>query len=467
MRGLFTKIFLCFWIAQSLTFVISTTLILQQHHFARPDQLVDVLKTTFGNEARAAADAYESGGCDGFARFAAGLHQTVYLADSSAHLLCQHGDSSVYNEALSRMEQARLTSTRVGQEYLWSLQIHSASRRQYFFLLSRPFRSNYGWLGNLRFFAFPQLPVAIVVFGLTTFVLVLLLTRPIARLRAAARDLASGKLKTRVAKTRTGRLLGGDEIQGLVHDFNHMAEQLESQVAAQKILLRDVSHELRSPLARLSVALELAREEAPAHMTDQLQRIERETGRLNQLIGDLLRLSSMESSNARLDQSEFSLNELLEEMLADAEFEARQRTCRVDLHTSCSCTVSGNPELIYRAVENVVRNAIRYTQDGSVVELDLSSDGQPGEYTAVLQVSDRGPGLPEGELRNVFQPFYRVDDARQRNTGGFGVGLALTERAVRLHHGEVRAQNRQGGGLTIVLRLPCVKVQVSPSVPVA
>jgi two-component system, OmpR family, sensor histidine kinase CpxA len=466
MRGLFTKIFLCFWIAQSLTFVISTTLILQ-HHFARPDQLVDVLKLTLGNEARAAANAYESGGCDGLARYAAGLHQTVYMADSSAHLLCQHGDSSAYNEALSRMEQARLSSTRVGQEYLWSLQIHSASKRQYFFLLSRPFRSNYGWLGNLRFFAFPQLPVAIVVFGLTTFVLVLLLTRPIARLRAAARDLATGKLKTRVvAKTRAARLFGGDEIQGLVDDFNHMAEQLESQVAAQKMLLRDVSHELRSPLARLSVALELAREEAPPRMADQLQRIERETARLNQLIGDLLRLSSMESSHARLDHSEFSINELLEEMLADAEFEAQQRTCRVELRASCSCTVPGNPELIYRAVENVVRNAIRYTQDGSVVELDLSSEGSAGQQSAVLQVSDRGPGLPESELRNVFQPFYRIDDARQRNTGGFGVGLALTERAVRLHHGEVQAQNRPGGGLTITLRLPCVRVEALRPTPV-
>jgi two-component system, OmpR family, sensor histidine kinase CpxA len=465
MRGLFTKIFLCFWIAQSLTFVISTTLILQ-HHFARPDQLVDVLKTTFGNEARAAADAYESAGCDGFARYAAGLHQTAYLADSSAHLLCQHGDSSVYNEALSRMAQARLTWTRVGSEFLWSLQIHSASKRQYFFLLSRPFRSNYGWFGNLRFFAFPQLPVAIVVFGLTTFVLVLLLTRPIARLRAAARDLASGKLKTRVAKTRAGRIFGGDEIQGLVHDFNHMAEQLESLVAAQKMLLRDVSHELRSPLARLSVALELAREEAPPRMTSQLQRIERETGRLNQLIGDLLRLSWMESSPALLDRSEFSLNELLEEMLADAEFEAQRRTCKVDLHAGCSCTVRGNPELIYRAIENVIRNAIRYTKDGSVVEVDLSCDAYMGQPTAVLRVSDRGPGIPEDELKNIFQPFYRVDDARQRNTGGFGVGLALTERAVRLHHGEVQAQNRPNGGLTVALRIPCERVQVSHPVSV-
>ena len=141
--------------------------------------------------------------------------------------------------------------------------------------------------------------MAIVVCGLTTFVLVLLLVRPIGKLRVAARDLANGELATRVAEPDgEERLFGGDEIQGLVHDFNYMAERLERLVGAQKILVRDVSHELRSPLARLSVALELAREEAPPSMMVHLQRIEREAGRLNLLIGQLLRLSSMESTNA-------------------------------------------------------------------------------------------------------------------------------------------------------------------------
>jgi two-component system sensor histidine kinase CpxA len=355
-------------------------------------------------------------------------------------------------------------SNSVGDEYLWSTAIHSASGRRYLFLLSRPLTGNKHWMRDLLHFAFPQLPVAIVVFGATTFVLVLLLTRPINRLRIAARSLANGELATRVPKPDgEERLFGGDEIQELVHDFDYMAERLERLVGAQKILLRDVSHELRSPLARLSVALELAREEAPPSMMGHLQRIEREAARLNLLIGQLLRLSSMEATDASVQTEVFRLNGLLETMLPDAQFEAQQRACKIRVLNRCDCMVRGNPELIYRAIENIVRNAVGYTREQSVVELKIRCEEHAGVRTVILEVSDDGPGLPENELENIFRPFYRVDDARQRETGGFGVGLAIAERAVRLHHGEVRAQNRPEGGLMVSLRLPCEKVRSAGS----
>ena len=463
MRGLFTKIFLFFWIAQSLTFILSTIYIVQRYRFAGPGQSQDLLEATLKNEAAGAANAYEQSGCAGLRKYSTSIGQTTYLAGPAAEFLCGPADAALYNQALARADKAAgVVSTQVGAEYLWGTSIQSASGRNYFFLLSRPYRPRKtSWLRDLRRFANPQLPVGIVVFGLTTFVLVLLLTRPIAKLRAAARDLARGKLETRVSKPDRTSIFGGDEIQGLADDFNHMAERLESLVGAQKMLLRDVSHELRSPLARLSVALELAREEAPERMMDQLQRIEREAGRLNLLIGDLLRLSSMEANDASIGNAEFSLNDLLEEMLADAKFEAQQRSCTVQIHSNCHCTVRGNPELIYRAIENVVRNAIRYTREESVVELELSCDDGPRGQTAVLEVKDQGPGIPENELKNIFRPFYRIDTARQRNTGGFGVGLALTERAVRLHHGEVHAQNRPGGGLAVILKIPCQTVEIT------
>jgi two-component system sensor histidine kinase CpxA len=275
-------------------------------------------------------------------------------------------------------------------------------------------------------------------------------------LRAAARDLARGQLNTRVPSLRReARIFGGDEIQGLEHDFNHMAEQLESLVAAQKMLLRDVSHELRSPLARLSVALELAREDAPAGMSANLERIEREAGRLNALIGQLLRLSSLEASNAIADSETFSLMHLLEELLPDIEFEARQRACAIKLDSACDCVVHGNSELVYRAIENIARNAIRYTKEASSVDMGLRCEMCEGHRICVLTISDQGPGLPESELQNIFRPFYRVDNARQRDTGGFGIGLAIAERAIRLHHGQVYAINRAGGGITMIITLPC------------
>jgi two-component system sensor histidine kinase CpxA len=458
MRGLFAKIFLGFWIAQSLTFLISTVLILRRQ-FVRPNEIMDVLNTTLPIAATAAANAYEVGGCAGLQQFAASLRQTIYLADTPAHFLCEANVSSAAAGVLANLNsKPRVHSRLVGEQNLWSTAIQSTSGRTYFFLLSRHHTASTYGLRELLFFAFPQLPVAIVVFGITTFILVLLLVRPIGRLRIAARALANGELATRVAKPDgEERIFGGDEIQGLVQDFNYMAEQLERLVGAQKILVRDVSHELRSPLARLSVALELAREEAPSSMQEHLQRIDREAGRLNLLIGQLLRLSSIESTNASSHLDKFTLHGLVEELLPDAEYEAQQRCCKIQVLEHSDCTVQGNHELIYRAIENIVRNAIRYTRQDTVVELKIRCGERAGRRMVTLDVADSGPGIPETELENVFRPFYRVDAARQQDTGGFGVGLAIADRAVRLHHGELRARNRPEGGLTISLSLPCEK----------
>ncbi len=458
MRGLFAKIFLGFWIAQSLTFLISTVLILRRQ-FVRPNEIMGVLNTTLPSAATAAANAYEAGGCAGLQQFAVSLRQTIYLADTPTHFLCGASASSAAARVLASVNtDPGAHSTLVGDENLWTTAIQSASGRRYLFLLTRHHAASSHGLRELLFFAFPQLPVAIVVFGITTFILVLLLVRPIGRLRIAARALANGELATRVAKPDgEERIFGGDEIQGLVHDFNYMAEQLERLVGAQKILVRDVSHELRSPLARLSVALELAREEAPSSMQEHLQRIDREAGRLNLLIGQLLRLSSLESTNAASHLDQFTLHGLVEELLPDAEYEAQQRGCKIKLLEHSDCMVQGNQELIYRAVENIVRNAIRYTHQDSVVELKIRCEERAGVRMVTLDVTDSGPGIPETELENIFRPFYRVDAARQQDTGGFGVGLAIADRAVRLHHGEVRARNRPEGGLNVSLSLPCEK----------
>ena len=300
-------------------------------------------------------------------------------------------------------------------------------------------------------------------------------------MRKAARALAGGNLSARVDQTPSAASQSTtDEFQGLVHDFNHMAERLESLVGAQKLLLRDVSHELRSPLSRLSVALELAREdvtpqqEGTAHsggttlqagttpnttpdVTQHLDRIQREAEKLNQLISQLLTLSSMEAREARENTSTFqpvSLNQLCEELLPDAEYEAQQRNCTVTLIEDTACTIRGDRELLYRAIENVVRNAIRYTNPGTEVTLRIGSTTVNNLRHACIEVSDQGPGIPEAELAHIFRPFYRVDYARSSSTGGFGVGLAITERAVRLHHGTIRATNRPTGGATITFLFP-------------
>jgi two-component system sensor histidine kinase CpxA len=239
-----------------------------------------------------------------------------------------------------------------------------------------------------------------------------------------------------------------------MHDFNHMAERLESLVDAQKLLLRDVSHELRSPLSRLSVALELAREDAEPAMTAHLERIQREAERLNLLIGQLLTLSSMEALDRIEKFKPLLLNRMIERLIPDAEFEATQRECAVVFHADSDFWVRGNEDLLYRAVENVVRNAVRYTKSGSGVDIQLTTVNGREAGKVRIDVSDRGPGIPSDQRDAIFRPFYRVDSARSPETGGFGVGLAIAERAIRLHKGEMSALARDGGGTTIRITLP-------------
>jgi two-component system sensor histidine kinase CpxA len=204
----------------------------------------------------------------------------------------------------------------------------------------------------------------------------------------------------------------------------------------------------------VSVALELSRDDADPTMNTHLDRIQRETDRLNQLIGQLLTLSSIEANEGEIEVERVSLNELIEEMIPDANYEARQRQCTVEFRSGEQLEVMGRRELIYRALENVVRNAIRYTVPGTTVGIKTASLVDGTKKMAVVKVTDQGPGIPEEEMRSIFEPFYRVDPARSSHTGGFGVGLAIADRAVKLHKGEIRALNRPAGGLTVEMRFP-------------
>jgi two-component system sensor histidine kinase CpxA len=450
MRGLFFKIFIIFWIAQSLIFVISTAFILARR-FPRPNFLLDPALSNLNANALEGARIFESGGCTAFLAYAQQRNEALALADTNGKILCGQTPPLSPDQNLS---PGSIHARRAGNVNVWSAPAISSTGTNYLFIAVVPIhREQHAWWQDLYHFALPQLPVAIAIGGLTTFVLVLIFTRPVVRLREAALQLAQGNLSARVSEPRKrSRIFKGDEFDALVDGFNHMAERLESLVNAQKLLLRDVSHELRSPLARLSVALELSREDANATMNTHLNRIERETERLNQLIGQLLTLSSMEAAEGLEKIERVSMKKLLEEMTPDATYEAQQRDASVALDAQCDCVVEGRRELLYRAIENVIRNAVRYTQSGTQVEIRLSRDNP--HHMAIIEVSDRGPGIPESEVASIFRPFYRVDVARSAQTGGFGVGLAIAERAIKLHNGQIRATNRVGGGATIQIALP-------------
>jgi two-component system sensor histidine kinase CpxA len=175
------------------------------------------------------------------------------------------------------------------------------------------------------------------------------------------------------------------------------------------------------------------------------------------LIGQLLTLSSMEAIEKTINFEPLSLNQFIEEMIQDATYEAQLRQSSVVLCASDQCVILGNQRLLHRAIENIIRNAIQYTEAGSKVEITLTVAQEHQGRMAILDVNDRGPGIPEDELDSIFLPFYRVDRARSPHTGGSGVGLAIAERAVKLHGGDLRAFNRSNGGVTIRMRLPAIE----------
>ncbi len=295
-----------------------------------------------------------------------------------------------------------------------------------------------------------RLTIAILISGLICYALAFYLTRPILRLRTASDRLAAGDLTARAGPEVARRR---DELGDLVRDFNRMAERIEALITSQRQLISDISHELRSPLARLNVALGLARQRSGAEASPVLDRIEREAERLNEMIGRLLTLARIQTAQEPPQKEPVDLQELVSEVAADAAFEAQEHHCTVCVVAAEPCTTLGSPELLRSAVENVVRNAIRYTPPGTAVELTLAAP-RDGHNWAEITVRDHGPGVPEAELRNVFRPFYRVTGARERETGGVGLGLAITERAVNLHGGTVQASNAPTGGLQVRIRVP-------------
>ncbi len=278
------------------------------------------------------------------------------------------------------------------------------------------------------------------------------LTRPLSKLSEAAASIAEGRLDTRVDPTLRSRR---DEIADLACNFDRMAERIETLITGQRRLLGDVSHELRSPLSRLIVALSLVKQGPAEEAAENLDRIGLEARRLDALIGQLLALTRIDSGVDSGSPAPFDLTNLVQEVANDGDFEARARNRSVAIKSADACTVSGFEELLRSAVENVARNAIRHTAEGTAVEILLQNNGS----RALLRVRDYGPGVPESMLSEIFLPFRRVASG---NSDGAGLGLAIAERAVNVHHGSIRATNASPTGLIVEIDLPLTLEATSP-----
>lgn len=291
--------------------------------------------------------------------------------------------------------------------------------------------------------------IAIFVSGLVCFWLSWYLTKPINRLRKATKKLSKGDLNARVAKDIGKRR---DEIADLGRDFDQMAEHIQSLLMTQKQLLNDVSHELRSPLTRLQVAIGLARKKSNGDIASELNRIEQESKRLDELVGQVLTLARDSANAVEAKDDYIDMNALLEDIISDARFEAAERNCGIILLADDMPIIKGNLELLRRAFENIVRNAIHHTADNTAVSVSLTNRPHQQEQIKIL-VCDNGPGVPEEQLEHIFEPFYRVSAGRERKSGGYGLGLAIALRAIHIHGGEIKARNGVEGGLCVEVHL--------------
>ena len=449
-RSLYLKIFIWFWLAMIIINVVLFTAFALTRPTPTRRSWRDLAQV--GPNAQKAAEVYEQSGA---AVLTSALQATekssgvnaTFFDESGKELSGRAVPSGAQELGAKALETRDIEFNFALENTLVARPVVSARGQRYVYIAHiprPPFQPSLQSLGL-------RLLVILVIGGIFCFWLARYLTQPLLKLRTTTNELAEGNLGARVSTKLAKRR---DEVGQLGRDFNSMAERLESMVKAQQRLLGDISHELRSPLARLGVALGLARQRSGPEANGALDRIERESDNLNEMISHLLTLTRLESGTDGRKRTNVDLAALVKEVADDADFEARSQNRAVQVVSSDSCSIKGVEELLRSAVENVVRNAVRYTAEGTAVEVALRKQNGSSDTYAVISVRDRGNGVPEEALEKIFRPFYRTEDARDRQSGGgTGLGLAITERAVRMHGGSVQAVNAAGGGLSIEMRL--------------
>ncbi len=432
MRSLFAKIFSWFLLTLIVTILVTITVsILSYNPNSKVHTFFSLLLRLGLEDAR---HGWETGGHDGLRdalnRFQDSIGAPmVYFTDGN-------GNDLLTGEARPDLIRAAKTWPIVRFLRLtddMAFNIGSQDGKYHFFIVMTPTRAIASTAQAIHL-------VVLGVIALLCYMLTYHLTAPLRALRSVVEGFGQGDFHARAEDRRR------DEMGELARAFNRMADQIETLLAAERRLLLDISHELRSPLARLGVAVELARSgQAPALPLD---RIQKEADRLNDLIDQLLQVTRLESQTQR-HREPVRLDELVRDIVNDCAIEASAQGCALVYPIPANVVVNGDPELLRRAIENVMRNAIRYAPSESKVEVAV----EHGSEAARIRVRDHGPGVPDEALPHLFEPFYRVDSDRDRRSGGVGLGLSIVRRAVELHHGKVHAANVHPG-LQVEIELP-------------
>jgi signal transduction histidine kinase len=441
MRTLFTKILLWFLLTVIVTFTATSYINSLLLNSGQPQSRFGLL---YLRGARAAWEREGTGGLDHFLAQLKDVTGADYaLTDASGRDLRDGRDwSKVINAPPDRSLRAMVPIVNFFVRIDRPRALTSATQsrdKKFYFITIFPVRETNGFPVEVPTQTWWMLGL----FVLLCYLLARQLTSPLRRMQKTIERFGRGDFTARVNSRRA------DELGQLGRTVDQMAERIESLLKSQRRLLQDISHELRSPLARLGVAVELGRG-GDADMA--FNRIEREADRLNVLVGELIQVTRAEGDPDGLATEPVRLDELVQMIVSDVRIEAERHQIALDLDV-CEVEMEGNPELLRRAIENIVRNAIRYSPESGRVQVSLKQQGTLYR----IAVRDFGGGVPEDALAHLFDPFYRVEKDRGRTSGGVGLGLAIAKRAVELHHGTMRASN-QRPGLLVEIELPAPAV---------
>jgi two-component system sensor histidine kinase CpxA len=444
-RGIFAKILLWFWASTALVTisVFAISVLSGAEPIGRR-----WLSHTMDFYARSATDFYLHGGPTQLNQYldeietSSAIHAA--LLDASGKAISTRdtpeGARAVLDDALASGQ----SKFRVGVRWTGASVVHTPHGTFVFVALVRPLR---GLGGQPEFrVTLMRIGIALLCAGLLSFWLARHISQPIRALQSAAGRIAEGDLSVRAVPAIQPR---NDELADLARDFDVMAGRIQSLLQKQQQMLGDISHELRSPLARLTVSLELARRGD----AESFEHIETDLHRLDSMIGEILTLTRLNVSAERPATGQVNLRKILDSVAGDAQLEGGALEKTVSVSHADECWLSGDPNLLRSCIENVVRNALHYTPAGSSVEISLTCDAAP-QARATICVRDHGPGVPPESLARIFEPFYRVSEARDRGTGGTGLGLAIAQRVALLQGGTIEAFNHQGGGLEVRIVLP-------------
>lgn len=445
--SLFWKIFL--WFLSAIFAIVAVSIFVDWSTQREP--FAERWKGFLGGQmtvyTETAKQIYDNEGKDGVQRFL----QTIKNTHTNRNICLVAKDGNCFEEfkenkstetIKSAFETDQLVNTIVDNEYNYLAKRFTNAQGENMVLIMRldaprqPLPFGPDWITRII-----RISTILLTAALVCYLLVQYLVKPIVKLREATQKLANGELDTRIQSKRR------DELGKLANDFDEMAKQIEMLVNSQQRLARDISHELRSPLARMNVALELAKSKTSNGISPLLTRIETESGRLNEMISNILTLSKLETKSETVEKMEVNLTKVFENVVTDAKFEAEGKGKTVEVIKKSEVRIIGNERLLQSAIENVLRNALRYTSDKVDVSLETAGD------TAIVKIRDYGEGIPEQELQKIFNPFYRVSEARDRKSGGIGLGLSITEQAVQAHNGTVSAKNTDHG-LLVEIKLP-------------